>query len=269
MNIYNYDEDTKEYLSTSVAEADPAETEKQGKFIPLIPANATLIAPPIVEINQVTVFEDNHWVIKSDYRENCYKVDDNFYVQEITTIGEQTGYYIVDKSVGEDIKVNPDWYKIIEGKILKKTSDEYEQEQILKEKERIFELSMTRSDFFDGTIKAFGADQSDFLPIITGILGNIPETYELIPDVPNEIAVKMALNNYDNAKDFYRKHPLFAILSDRPMKISEELTITITSEQWDRFFDETDKKNPNAYKELLPKLIDETKVSYNQSSDVV
>ena len=263
MNIYNYDNETKEYLFTSVAEADPAETEKQGKFIPLIPANATLIAIASYNTdNQIPVFENDNWVVKSDYRKNYYKVDGNLNVEEITTIGEQTGFYIVDKEVGEDIKINPDWYKIVEDNVVKKTSEEYEQEQIAKEKARILELSMTRSDFFDATIKAFGADEADLLPVITEILASIPETFEIIPDVPNAIATKMALNNYKNAAGFYRKHPLFVILSNRPMKISEELTITITSEQWDRFFDETNKRNPDAYKELLPVLYQKSPIEH-------
>ena len=66
---------------------------------------------------------------------------------------------------------------------------------------------------------------------------------------------KVALNNYKNAKDFYRKHALFAILSDREIILTPEVTINISSQQWDKFFDETSKKNPEAYKELLPKPV--------------
>jgi len=57
---------------------------------------------------------------------------------------------------------------------------------------------------------------------------------------------KIALNNYKNALNFYRKHTLFTLLSGVPIPISETETITITSEQWDRFFDTRD------YRELLP-----------------
>lgn len=112
-----------------------------------------------------------------------------------------------------------------------------------KERERILTLSMSKSDFFDGTIKAFGADQDDLLPAIQGILDMLP-----LQDVEK----KVALNNYKNAKDFYRKHTLFTLLSDTDIVLTPELTIHITGEQWDKFFDETDKKNPEAYKELLP-----------------
>ena len=112
-----------------------------------------------------------------------------------------------------------------------------------KERERILTLSMSKSDFFDGTIKAFGADQDDLLPAIQAILDMLP-----LQDVEK----KVALNNYKNAKDFYRKHTLFTLLSDTDIVLTPELTIHITGEQWDKFFDETDKKNPEAYKELLP-----------------
>ena len=115
-----------------------------------------------------------------------------------------------------------------------------------KERERILELSMTKSDFFDGTIKAFGADQDDLLPAIQDILNEMP-----LSDTDK----KVALNNYKNAKDFYRKHALFAILSDREIILTPEVTINISSQQWDKFFDETSKKNPEAYKELLPKPV--------------
>ena len=128
---------------------------------------------------------------------------------------------------------------------------DFEQEQEQKEKERIQNLSITRSDFFDATIMAFGADEDDFLPIIENILAKIPETLSIIKGVPNTIAIKMALNNYKNAGDFYRKHPLFTILSNIPIEISAELTINITTEQWDKFFDEANKKNPKAYKYLI------------------
>lgn len=160
-----------------------------------------------------------------------------------------------DKNIVEDedfIYAIEPWEKLVNGEVIDNTK-EYEAQKAQEEAKRIKELSMTRSDFFDATIKAFGADESDFLPIIENILAQIPDTFQIMEDVSNEVAVKIALNNYKNAAGFYRKHPLFTILSNVPIQISEALTITITSEQWDKFFDETNKKNPDAYKELLPK----------------
>lgn len=140
------------------------------------------------------------------------------------------------------------WEKLVDDKVID-NREEYEAELAEKERERIQELSMTRSDFFDGTIKAFGADSEDLLKSIEYVLGKLE-----IADVDK----KVALNNYKNALNFYRKHPLFTMLSDVEIPVSENMSITISSEQWDRFFDETDKKNTEAYKELLPSCAEGT-----------
>ena len=102
----------------------------------------------------------------------------------------------------------------------------YTQEEIEEQEQaRIQALSMTRSDFFDGTIKAFGADADDLLLVIQQVL----QTLEI-----SDIEKKVAINNYKNALNFYRKHPLFTMLSNIPLPISEDVTITITPEQWER-----------------------------------
>lgn len=122
----------------------------------------------------------------------------------------------------------------------------YEDEKALVEHHRIYELSMTRSDFFDGTIKAFGMTKEKLEAVIIAVLTNmqVDTTTKLI-----------ALNNYENALNFYRKHTLFDILSNVELPIgANNSNIRITSEQFDKFFDETNKKNPDAYKELLPKV---------------
>ena len=117
-----------------------------------------------------------------------------------------------------------------------------EKEKQREEQARIQSLSMTKSDFFDGTIRAFGLDQDDLQPAIEAILAQLPVS---------DIDKKVAMNNYKNAKDFYRKHTLFTLLSDREIPISETQVIKISSAQWDKFFDETDKGNKEAYKELI------------------
>lgn len=120
-------------------------------------------------------------------------------------------------------------------------TEEYKAEQAQKEVERILALSMTRSDFFDGTIKAFGLDSDDLLPAIDSVLS--------VSQI-SEVEQKVALNNYKNALNFYRKHPLFIILSNISIPLTPELSVTVTSAQWDKFFDETSKKNEDAYKYL-------------------
>lgn len=118
-----------------------------------------------------------------------------------------------------------------------------EEEKTEQERERIQALYMTRSDFFDGLIKAFGIDEDDLLPVLQQILNNL---------ALEEMQKKIAINNFKNALNFYRKHDLFTLLSGVTIPITESVSITIESEQWDKFFDETDKRNPEAYKELLP-----------------
>lgn len=132
MQAYIYDKNTNEYLVTVELQADPLETKIQGKFIPLVPANATLKEiPSYNQENQIPVFENDNWVVKADYRKNYYKVDENLNVLNIDTIGEQEGI-IVDKATGDNIKQNQDWYKIIDNEVVKKSDEEYNQEQLIK-----------------------------------------------------------------------------------------------------------------------------------------
>ncbi len=154
----------------------------------------------------------------------------------------------------KDYTKNPDKY-IFNGETIV-LNPNYEAEQEAKEQARIQELSMTRSDFFDGTIKAFGVGENELLAAIQAILVNMAIT---------DIDKKIALNNYQNALNFYRKHPLFTMLSGVKIPISETASILVTSEQWDKFFDETDKGNEEAYKALLPVI--ENKETENVKKD--
>jgi len=151
-----------------------------------------------------------------------------------------TNENIKNIEISEEIYNEIEKYIYFEDEII--PDSHYEEKQAKKEHERINALSMTRSDFFDGTIKAFGTDSEDLLIVIENILN----TLEI--DMTEK---KIAVNNYRNALNFYRNHILFTLLSNIPIEISKDLTITITEEQWDKFFDKTNKKNPEAYKELL------------------
>lgn len=120
---------------------------------------------------------------------------------------------------------------------------EYETKEAEKKKKEIQELYMTRSDFFDGMIKAFGLGSEELLIVIQNIL----ETQTI-----DSTEKKVAINNYKNALNFYRKHPLFSMLSNIDINFNEKIVVKFTEEQWDNFFVATNKKNPEAYKELLP-----------------
>ena len=257
MKIYNYDKKTKEYLFASEAEADPEETRKQGRFIALIPANATLKEVPIYDENEIPVYSSHieqqiitekipvydeetgeitsyaeqektinilveKWTVTKDYRKNFYKVDDNFNVEKITTIGEQLGFYIIDRLIGEDIKANPDYYKIVEGKILKKTSKEYEQEQQKKEAERVAKLSLTRGDVLRGLLLAKGVTKDQIAQMI-----------ETMPATTQEevVAKELAKIDFEDALNFYRGVPLIDTIGT---------ALGITKEQLDKFFETND-----------------------------
>ena len=145
-------------------------------------------------------------------------------------------------------------YNHNQGYIIEETETElqalgYTKEEIERqEKERIQQLSMTRSDFFDGTIQAWGMGQDELLVLIKTLLVALP-----IEDVKK----LMAINNFKNALNFYRKHDLFKMLVNIPIPLNETLQITITEEQLDKFFDEVNKGNKEtAWQELpTPELI--------------
>lgn len=135
-------------------------------------------------------------------------------------------------------------YQLYNGEYL--TPEQIEQ----KEHERIQELSMTRSDFFDGFILAFGLGQVELRAIVENILNSINIT---------PVQIKVALNNFDNALNFYRKHTLFTLLNNVEIPISEGVTLVFTSEIWDKFFDTKDYRElQKAIHEIEPEPDTET-----------
>ena len=105
------------------------------------------------------------------------------------------------------------------------------EEIAVKERERLNELSMTRSDFFDGMIMAFGLDSKELRVIVENVLGQINIT---------PVQIRVALNNYDNALNFYRKHTLFTLINGVQIPISETMYLLFTNDIWDKFFDTKD-----------------------------
>ena len=207
-NIYNYKSDTKEFTGiVEQADKDNAKSAKVGYFVPMVHANATLLEPPTVEENQIQVYSktvetreepyevidpetgESHteyktveevienWSIETDYRKNFLKVDNDLNVTDITTIGEQEGYILVDIETGKDIKANKDWYKIVDNDVVKKSEEEYEQEQADR-RETEFNKAFFKTSLgyirravtmADGSKKDF---LSDLLPVISmGVQG--------------------------------------------------------------------------------------------------
>lgn len=63
MKIFNYHPVTKEYLSESLADADPM---VEGNW--LVPAHATTVRPPEIKPGYIPVFDGEQWTQKADYR---------------------------------------------------------------------------------------------------------------------------------------------------------------------------------------------------------
>lgn len=127
MNLYNYDKNTKEYLSTTLASADPMETKIKGEFVPLVPAYATLLKPPKTDKNEVAIFNGKVWEIKKDFRVSHKICDENFNIKDITEIGEIEENYLVTADIAELIKENPNNFKIQNEEITQKTEEEYQE----------------------------------------------------------------------------------------------------------------------------------------------
>ena len=124
-----------------------------------------------------------------------------------------------------------------------------EKEIEVKERERLDALFMTRSDFFDGFILAFNLGQVELRAIVENILNQINIT---------DVEIKVALNNFDNALNFYRKHTLFTLLNGVEIPIGEGIILIFTPSIWDKFFETKDYKElQKAIHEVEPKPTEE------------
>lgn len=143
-------------------------------------------------------------------------------------LGTNTEYY---KSIGmaeldvEQSEKDNNWY------LTEKCPHYTPEEKEAIERARLDALYMTRSDFFDGMIMAFGLDSKELRVIVENVLGQINVT---------PVQIRVALNNYDNALNFYRKHTLFTLINNVQIPISETMYLLFTNEIWDGFFNTKD-----------------------------
>ena len=156
-----------------------------------------------------------------------------FYTEEMLN----SSFYELDKQEYTELEY------VLDGDEYVLKDEAWEEKQKQAERERIQELSMTRSDFFDGTIQAWGVGQDELLLLITHLLATMP-----IPDVKKLIAI----NNFKNALNFYRKHDLFKILVGMPIQLTENIQVVIEEEHLDKFFDEVNKGNKDIAWQYLP-----------------
>lgn len=223
MKIYNYKEDTKEYLNSIEAYEDPEASRRQGKFIPMMPANSTLLAPSDYDPqNQIPVFEDGQWVIKADYRKNYKKVTDDFITEYIKDIGEIADGCVVTKELAEEIDKNPDRFKIENGEVIRKSDEEYAAFETEREKERIANLNLTAADVERAIYKAKGIDFDDVIRLV--------EAQPLSEDDKPAIDLK-ALKIELKANNFYRGNPYIDAVGT---------LLGFTKEQLDEFFETND-----------------------------
>lgn len=198
MNLYNFDPNTKEYLMTTIASADPMETKIKGEFIPLVPAYATLVEPPNTDENEAAVFNGTTWEIKKDFRVSHKICDENFNIKNITEIGEIKEKYLVTNEIAELIKENPNNFKIQNNEIVQKTETEIKEEKAQEEAERIAMLNLTAADVERAIYKAKGLDFDDVITLIQA--QPLTETGEPLIDIK---ALKIELK----ANNFYRGNP--------------------------------------------------------------
>ena len=74
MQVYKYDEQTKEYIDTEQALINPLESELQGKTIYLLPANATFETPNLQD-GFASVWNGTQWENIEDNRGKEYWLD--------------------------------------------------------------------------------------------------------------------------------------------------------------------------------------------------
>ena len=79
MNVYKYDELTKEYTGVETAQLDPLESKAQDKEVYLLPANSTFTAPLVTQDGYVPVWGGNVWEYKEDNRGKEYWLADDKY----------------------------------------------------------------------------------------------------------------------------------------------------------------------------------------------
>lgn len=87
MQVYKYDEQTKEYIGSEQALINPLESELQGKEVYLLPANATFEKPNLQE-GFASVFNNGKWENIEDNRGKEYWLADDEYGTPAKTMKE-------------------------------------------------------------------------------------------------------------------------------------------------------------------------------------
>lgn len=98
MFVYYYDEKTKEYTGSAIADIDPLETELKGETVYLLPAFSTFLEVPARDEGQAVIFNGQQWQVVTDNRgkytifnDKMVEIEDLQPVDRILTDEEVTG----------------------------------------------------------------------------------------------------------------------------------------------------------------------------------
>lgn len=169
MKIYNYDENTGEFLFECDAELDPAEWQINHKKIYLVPANATKTKPPKTSITQIAIFKNDSWTIEDDFR-GLYMVDENMSPVLVEKIGSlPEGFVSCSEAQAKKIQEDKIFYIIQDGELIINPNYEEDKE---KEKEEIFNANFfaTSLGYVRRTVKMQNHDEVKFLSDILPLL---------------------------------------------------------------------------------------------------
>lgn len=154
---------------------------------------------------------DNFVEVEYKIIEPLYDEDGNL-VEEV----EKTEVKVENRPTYYALEPNEIWNEETQQPII---DEDYEEKQKAKEKARIAEIALTRADVFEALILARGLTKQDLRAFI--------ENDEMLSPVEKALY----LNRFDDALEFYRKHPAIDFISAK---------LGISSDDMDKFFDTKD-----------------------------
>lgn len=164
MNIYIFDEITKEYLYTEEADLDPVATARLGQPVPLIPANGTLEPiPSKLKANCVWVFEKGKWVQTPDFRGTQVVSEDYSSVETVDYLGAiKEGFAPITQEQLDIVQKDPLQYTWTKKGL--KANANYTKDVKAKEKElRRNEILDELEDLDIKSIRAIRANDQEYL----------------------------------------------------------------------------------------------------------
>ncbi len=144
---YKFDNETKEFLEEITLSVDAEKTKRTGETCYLIPANCTLVMPPVVGGYEVPVFKGEEWEIVKNYR-NCFVVNSEMETDKIKELGDlPTGCVLISAEEKEKIENDKDFYIIQNGELIENPN--YAEIKQQQEEDRVNRLTMTALDFIN------------------------------------------------------------------------------------------------------------------------